>query len=374
MLRRSFIKKAALAAGAAAAGLVAACQKKDESIGGAAIQTDKAKFSWKCVMSFGLTAPILGTFTVKMADSLRKMTGGALDIKVFGAGELVPALGVFDAVSEGSVEMFYSASYYWAGKVPFTQYTCSVPFGMTPQQANSWLYGGGGMELWQELYAKHNLMVFPAGNTGIQAGGWFRKEIKSLKDFEGLKMRIPGLGGKVVEAVGGRVVLLPGPEIYPALERGVIDATEWVGPYYDYNLGLHQAAKYYYSPGWHEPGTTNELSINLKAWESLPAEIQEMVKTVCYKMNVENLAEFDAKNNEFANKIKAHGVEFRQFPDDVLRGLYKAAMKINEEVASKDPDAKRVWTSYKKFMADVRPYYNMSEVAYTNALKAVGAI
>jgi TRAP-type mannitol/chloroaromatic compound transport system substrate-binding protein len=230
------------------------------------------------------------------------------------------------------------------------------------------------MDLWQEFYGKHGLMVFPAGNTGTQMGGWFRKEIKSIKDYQGLKMRIPGLGGKVVAAVGGTVVLLAGPDIFPSLERGVIDACEWVGPLYDFNLGLHQAAKYYYSPGWHEPSTNNELTINLKAWESLPKDLQKMLELYTYKLNVNNLAQFDAQNNEFLDKIKKAGIQFRVFPKDVLKALFKAAEKINEQVADSDPDARKVYDSYKKFQDGVRNWNNLNEVAYTDALKAVGAI
>ena len=369
--RRNLLTAGAIAAGA---GLLASCEKKSE---GPAVMTsaNKAKFQWRLAHSFGPTAPVLGTNLPKMADDLRLMTGGALDIKVYGAGELVPAFGVFDAAKEGSIEMMYSASYYWAGKVPATQFTCSVPFGMNPQQMNAWFYFGGGHEVWHEFYAKQGLIAWVAGNTGTQMGGWFRKEIKSLDDYKGLKMRIPGLGGKVVAAVGGTVVLLPGPEIFPALERGVIDACEWVGPYYDFNLGLHQAAKYYYAPGWHEPSTANELAVNLKAYNSLPKEIQEMIHHAAYKLNMANLAEFDAKNIEFLEKIKATGkVQIKFFPPDLLKALYKAAQKVNEEVADSDPDARKVYDSYKKFQDGVRQWFNINEVAYSSALKSIGVI
>lgn len=365
MDRRSFLKTGAAAAATTAAAV---------SYPGKTTHA-QTKFRWRLAHSFGPTAPVLGTNLPKLAEDLKVMSAGAIDLKVFGAGELVPAFGVFDAVKEGSIQMMYSASYYWAGKVPATQFTCSVPFGMNTQQANAWYYFGGGNDLWHEFYGKHGLIAFPAGNTGTQMGGWFRKEIKSVDDYKGIKMRIPGLGGKVVAAVGGTVVLLPGPEIFPSLERGVIDACEWVGPFYDYNLGLHQAAPYYYSPGWHEPGTTNELTINLKAWNSLPKEFQAMIEHAAYKLNVANLAEFDAKNVEYLDKIKATGrVQFKQFPTDVLKALHSAAEKINQEVADSDPDARKVYESYKKFQSGVRKWHNVNEVAYHNALKAVGAI
>lgn len=364
--RRSFLKKAGLSAAAATMAVVAYPGKPTHAA---------TKFRWRLATSFGINAPVLGTNLPKMAKELKIMSKGQLDIKVFGAGELIPAFGVFDAAKDGSIQMMYSASYYWAGKAPATQFTCSVPFGMTPQQVNAWFYFGGGHEVWQEFYAKHGLIGFVAGNTGSQMGGWFRKEINSLKDFDGLKMRIPGLGGKVVAAVGGTVVLLPGPEIFPSLERGVIDACEWVGPFYDYNLGLHQAAKYYYSPGWHEPSTNNELTTNLKAWNSLPRDIQLMIEHAAYNLNVRNLAEFDAKNLEYLGKIRDYRggrVQFRQFPEDLLMALYKASNEIAEDVANSDPDARKVYDSYKAFQDGIRKWHNVNKVPYQKALTAAG--
>lgn len=366
--RRSFLKQAGLSVAAATLAVVSYPGKTTHA---------QTKFRWRLASSFGPTAPVLGTNLPKMARHLKTMTKGRLDIKVYGAGELVPAFGVWDAAISGSIHMMYSASYYWAGKAPATQFTCSVPFGMNAQQTNAWYYQGGGHEVWHEFYKKHGLIGFVAGNTGTQMGGWYRKEINSLKDYDGLKMRIPGLGGKVVAAVGGTVVLLASSEIFPALERGVIDACEWVGPYYDYNLGLHQAAKYYYSPGWHEPSTANELSINLKAWNSLPEEYRLMIEHAAYDLNVVNLAEFDAKNGEYLEKIKAYRggvVQFRQFPVDVLKALYTASLEIAEKVADSDPDARKVYDSYKKFQDGIRKWHNINEVSYQEALKAVGAI
>ena len=366
MDRRSFLAKAGAAAVATTFAAVSYPGKPTHA---------QTKFRWRLAHSFGATAPVLGTALPIMAEDLRTMTKGALDIKVYGAGELVPAFGVFDAAKEGSIQMMYSASYYWAGKVPATQFTCSVPFGMNVQQTNAWFYFGGGHEVWHEFYAKHGLIAYVAGNTGAQMAGWFRNEIKSVKDLDGLKMRIPGLGGKVYASLGTKVILLPQQEIFPALERGVIDAAEWVGPYYDFNMGLHQAAKYYYTPGWHEPSTANELTINLKAWQSLPKEFQEMIRHAAYKLNVSNLAEFDAKNIEFLEKIKATGkTEIKAFPPDVMRAFYAAAEKVNQEVADSDPDARKVYESYKKFRDGVRQWHNVNELGYSNALKAIGII
>jgi len=337
--------------------------------------TGQTKFRWNLVHSFGPTAPVLGTNLPAMADELREMSGGALDVKVFGAGELVPAFGVFDAVSEGSAQMYYSIEYYFAGKEPAAQFFGTVPFGMNPQQVSAWLYHGGGLDIWREIYErKHNMITFPAGNTGQQMGGWFRKEIKSLDDMKGLKFRVPGLAGKIYSKIGTTVTLLPGPEIFPALERGVIDGAEWVGPFYDWNLGLHQAAEYYYSPGWQEPSAQNNLNVNLQAWKSLPAELKQMVEHAAFKLDRLNLAEFDAKNQAHVEKLADYGVKFRTFPDEVLQGMYKAALEVNEEVAATSEDTRKVWESYKSFMDSVRDFYSISEYAYISALRTVGAV
>jgi TRAP-type mannitol/chloroaromatic compound transport system substrate-binding protein len=372
--RRNILRGTAVAATLGGAALLASCEKKSE---GPAVSTSasKAKFQWRLAHSFGPTSPVISTHIKQFADGLRQMSGGALDIKVFGGGELVPPFGVFGATKEGSIEMFFSASYYWAGQVPATQYTCSVPFGMNAQQVNAWLYHGGGLDLWREFYAKQGLISFLAGNTGTQMTGWFRKEIKHIGDLNGLKMRIPGLGGKVYAEHGVKVILLPQQEIFPSLERGVIDAAEWVGPLYDYDMGLHNAAKYYYSPGWHEPSTNNELTVNLKAWESLPKEIQEMVNVSTYRMNVSQLAEFDARNREYLVKIRSSGKnEIKFLPKDVLKALYKTAEKINDQVADSDPDARKVYDHYKAFRDGVRKWHEINEWAFKDALVQVGAI
>ncbi len=373
MDRRRFVKVAGVTA---AAGALAGCSQT-ECAGDASPVVRSEQLKWKMVTSWPLNFPGLGTGANRLAETITRMSGGRLTIKVYGANDLVPPFEVFDAVSRGTAEMGHSAAYYWKGKAAAAQFFSTVPFGLNAQEMNGWLYYGGGLALWRRLYEPFGIIPFPAGNSGVQMGGWFNKEINTIEDLKGLKMRIPGLGGKVVAAVGGKVVLLASSEIFPSLERGVIDACEWVGPYYDWNLGLHQAAKYYYSPGWHEPSTLNELTINLKAWNSLPKEFQEMIRHGAYKMNVNNLAEFDAKNQEYLDKIRKYRngkIQFRQFPPDVLKALYKAAEKINQEVADSDPDARKVYESYKKFQANIRKWHNINEVSYQEALKTVGAI
>jgi len=262
--RRDFLKKAGL--GTAAAATAGAIQAP-------AVHAQQ-KFNWKMVTTWPPKLPYLQTGADRFAERVKEISGGRLTIQVFAGGELVPPLGAFDAVTDGTVEMASGAAYYWAGKAPATQWFAAVPFGMNAQGMAAWFYGGDGLKLWEEVYAPFNLIPRPGGNTGVQMGGWFNKKIETIEDYKGLKMRIPGLGGKVVAKAGGTVVLTPGGEIFTNLERGVIDATEWVGPLHDLRMGFYKAAKYYYYPGWHEPGTTLEYIFNKKAYESLPKDLQ----------------------------------------------------------------------------------------------------
>ena len=293
MKRRAFLKK--LGIGSIAAGTaVTAISPANAS----------DRFNWKLVTTWPPNFPVFQDGVKRFASDVKRMSRGQLNIHVFAGGELIPALQTFDAVSEGTVEMGHGAAYYWAGKIPVAQFFTAVPFGMNAQGMNAWLYEGGGLDLWREIYAPHQLVPFPMGNTGVQMGGWFRKPINSVADLKGLKMRIPGLGGKVIAKTGVNPVLLAGGEIYTALERGTIDATEWVGPYHDLRLGLYRAAKYYYYPGWHEPGPTLELTINKKAWESLPPQLKLIVETAAAASNLKMLSEFEAKNLEALNTLK----------------------------------------------------------------------
>jgi TRAP-type mannitol/chloroaromatic compound transport system substrate-binding protein len=324
-----------------------------------------ARFNWRLVTSWPPDYPGAHEGLKRLAADLGEISGGRLNIQVYGAGELVAGLEVFDAVSQGTVEMAHSASYYWAGKIPATQFFCAVPFGMIAQEQNSWFYNGGGIELWREIYARSNMTVFPAGNTGTQMGGWFRKEIRNADDFKGLKMRIPGLGGKVVAAVGATVVLLAASEIFPALERGVIDAAEWVGPYVDRRLGLHQAAKYYYYPGWHEPGTANELMVNLNAFNSLPKELQVALEDAAYRLNLWLLSIYQPMNVEaLQDLVQNQGVKLMRYPDDLLDKLKTESDKIVAQLAESDADSRKVYESYKKSLDGSRAWRNVSEDAY----------
>jgi len=315
----------------------------------------KTRKTLKICLSWPKTLPIMGEGIYYFADRVKELTDGALKIKIYGANELVPALGVFDACSKGLIDGFHSGPYYWKGKNPAFSLFTAYPFGMVADEMNAWLDFGGGMDIWRELYARYNLIPFKGGNTGNQMGGWFRKPIKSLNDLKGLKMRIPGLGGEVMAALGVKPVNIPGGELYTALERGVIDATEWVGPALDIKMGFYKVAKYYYS-GWHEPGTNLELTFNKKKFERLPKEFQAAIEVASNDMNARMLAQFQYENGVALRKILEgkYGVKLCQFPEDVNEAAKKAIAKILEENAAKSKDFARVYDTIEKFFPDTR--------------------
>jgi TRAP-type mannitol/chloroaromatic compound transport system substrate-binding protein len=334
---------------------------------GQSVEKEKI-YQWKLITTWPKNLPGMGIAVERFADQLREMSRGRLDIKVYGAGELVGAFEVFDAVSQGTAEMGHGAAYYWRGKIPIAAMFATVPFGMTAQEMNGWLAYGGGLELWQKLYKPFGLLPMAAGNTGVQMAGWFNKEINSVADLQGLKMRIPGLGGEVLKRVGGVPVGLPGSEVFTSLQTGVIDATEWVGPYNDLAFALHNAAEYYYYPGWHEPGPTLESIINEEAWNSLPKDLQMMVEMTTRAMNNDLLSEFTARNNAaLRTLVDEHGVKLRKLPDDVLEALKAASQDVVAEAATANPLAQEIYDSYMAFYKDVSEYHAISEQAYINA-------
>jgi TRAP-type mannitol/chloroaromatic compound transport system substrate-binding protein len=347
-----------------------ACQDKEQPSAEPGKAANKRNYNWKMVTTWPPNFPIFQEGVERFAREVEQMSGGRLKIQVFAGGQLVPPLQTFDAVSRGTVQMGHGAAYYWAGKIPAAQFFTAVPFGMNAQGMNSWFYGGGGRELWAEVYKPYNLVPFPMGNTGVQMGGWFNKKIESLADLQGLKMRIPGLGGKVLAKAGGTPVLLAGGEIYTALERGTIDATEWVGPYHDLRLGLYRAAQYYYYPGWHEPGTALELIVNAKAWASLPADLQLIVETAARASSLWMFAEFEAQNLMALETLKKqYQVEVLQFPADVLSELRRLSTEALDEEAGKNEQFKKVYDAYNAFRANNDAWNAISESAYAEALK-----
>ena len=329
----------------------------------------KTKIKWKMVTSWPKNFPGLGAGAETLARYINELSGGSLEVKVFGANELVPPLGVFDFVSSGGAEMGHSGAYYWKGKTEAAQFFSSVPFGMTAQEMNSWLYYGDGIKLWEEVYENFNLIPRPAGNTGVQMGGWFNKEINTTNDLKGLKMRIPGLGGEVLARAGGTPFTLAGAEIFTSLQTGVIDATEWVGPYNDRAFGLHKAAKYYYYPGWHEPGPSLECIINKDAYSSLSDQHKSIIDIACKAANVDMISDYMAKNYQALEFFKKEKVQIKQFPAEVLSKLNKISDEILLELSQKNNLSKKVYDSYVNFLSRVRPWTLISEDAFLSSFE-----
>ena len=348
-------------------GIISGCSGEKESLSSANTEEYKT-YKWRLVTSWPKNYPGLGMAPERIADLVEEMSNGQMQITVYGAGEQVPAFGVFDAVSSGSHQMGHSGGYFWKGKVPAAQFFTSVPFGLTADEINAWVNRGGGLELWREIYEPFNIYPIPAGNTGTQMFGWFNKEINSLEDVKGLKMRIPGIGGEVLKEAGGIPVTLPGGELFTALQTGVIDATEWVGPYNDLTFGFHQAAKYYYYPGWHEPGPMLELLINMDAWNSLPKHLQVIIETATKAVNQDTLDEYLARNNQALTElVEVHGVELRKLPDDVIEEFRAISNEILSDLAEEDEVIGKVYDSYIEFKNNVTEYHKISEDSFIEA-------
>jgi len=365
MKRRHFLGTAGAGA-LLTGGVLSGCGQEAKPVAAGGIPQQQT-FSWKMVTTWPKNFPGLGTGANNLARLIGEMSSGRLSVKVYGANELVPPFEVFDAVSSGTAEMGHGAAYYWKGKSEAAQFFAAVPFGMTAQEMNAWLYYGGGMQLWEEVYAPFGVLPAAAGNTGLQMGGWFNKEINGVEDLKGLKMRIPGLGGEVLKRAGGTPVNLPGGEIFTSLQSGTIDATEWVGPYNDLAFGLYKAAQYYYYPGWHEPGTTLECVLNKQAFEALPADLQSIVSNACRVANADMLAEYTARNNTaLQTLVNEHQVDVREFPKAVLDKLRVISEQVVGEIAAQDALSAKVYESYRDFRQQVVAWHDISERTYLN--------
>lgn len=328
------------------------------------------RFNWKMVTTWPANFPVFQEGAVRFADKVREMSDGRMNIQVFAGGELVPALQTFDAVSQGTIEMGHGASYYWAGKVPAAQFFSAVPFGMTARGIETWIYSGGGLELWRGLYEPFNVRPIPMGNTGVQTGGWFKKRIDSVADLKGLRMRIPGLGGNVLKKAGGNPVLMSGGEIYTALERGILDATEWVGPYHDQRLGLDRAARYYYYPGWHEPGTELELLVNSNAWDQLPDDLKAIVESAAQATSLWMYTTMEYENTKALEQLRGkQNVEILPFPPEVLSELNRVATEVLAEEAAADPEFKRIYDDYLSFRDEYARWSDISEDTYQRSIQ-----
>ncbi len=362
MKRRDFIKTAGLGA-AAGAGLVTATQAGAQTGGLPTV-------NWRLAASWPKSLDTLYGGADLIGKRVAAATGGKFNIKVFAAGEIVGGLQVLDAVQNGTVECGHTATYYYFGKDPTFAFSCAIPFGMNARQQNAWMYHGGGLELMREFFKEYNIIQFPAGNTGCQMGGWFRKPINKVADLKGLKMRIGGTGGLPLTKLGVVPQQIAGGDIYPALEKGTVDAAEWVGPYDDEKLGFAKVAKYYYYPGWWEGGPELDLLVNIKAWESLPAEYKAILEAACAEANVWMVSKYDALNPDALKRLLAGGVKLQPFSNEIMAACYKASAEVYDEIATKNPKFKKVYDSWKKFRNEQNQWFAVAESRFDNFMIA----
>ena len=371
MKRRQLIKTTTYGAVAATTASLAACNQgsptatTNAAATGAAGDEALPQIDWQMATSWPASLDTILGGAQTFAERVGAMSGGRFTITPRAAGEIAPPLEVLNVVSQGAVPCGHTASYYYVGKSPVMGFGASLPFGFTPQQQNAWLYEGGGLTRLQEFYAsKFNVIQFPAGNTGAQMGGWFRKEISTINDLSGLKMRIPGLGGQVMSKLGVTVQTLPGGEIFQALQTGAIDAAEWVGPYDDEKLGINKVAQFYYYPGWWEPGSTLEVQINLNEWNKLPQVYQDIVRTAAFEANLEMLSRYETRNNEALQRLVDSGVELRQYSDEIMAAAYDATFQLYDEFAAQDADFKSIYEEWMGFRDRIYSWSNLNQGSF----------
>jgi TRAP-type mannitol/chloroaromatic compound transport system substrate-binding protein len=366
MKRREFLRGvgSSVASMATGAAVVSACGGTQTSPADAPAVHTGQKVRWRMASSFPRSLDTIFGAADVLSQRIKAMTGGNFDIRVYPAGEIVPALQVMDAVQQGTVQVGQTASYYYKGKNPALAFDTCVPFGMTARQQSAWLLEGGGLALVRNLFADFGMTTFPGGNTGAQMGGWFKNELDGLAGLKGLKMRIPGLGGDVMSALGASVQVIAGGEIYPALERGAIDATEWVGPYDDEKLGFHKVAKNYYYPGWWEPGPSLSFYVNQVAWDKLPAAYKEVFQTATHEAANAMQTRYDAKNPPAFQRIIASGVQVRPFGEDLLRAAREASRQLLEDNAAEDPTYASIYNHWNKFRKGAFQWFSTAELAY----------
>ncbi len=362
MHRRKLLGAAALGAAGAAA---TACGQAGQESGPASPAVARGRRRLTMTTTWPKNLPGLGMAAERVATYIGEMSDGRIEVKVFAAGELVPAFGAFDAVADGTADMYHGAEYYWKTKSEGYPFFTAVPMGMTAQEIMGWIDFGGGQALWEELSGQFGVIAFQAANTGHQMGGWFKKEINSLDDLKGLKMRIPGQGGDMLRALGGSAVALAGGEIYQALQTGQIDATEWVGPWNDFYLGFHREAPYYYGPGFHEPGASLAVGMNRGVWDSLPASDQALIRHACSAVNHLSLGEFTYQNARHLEiLVNEHGTQLRQFPDDVTRRIGEVAADIRSDAGKAGDLERRIYESFERTLKTMRGWARISDGAY----------
>jgi TRAP-type mannitol/chloroaromatic compound transport system substrate-binding protein len=352
MKRRSFLTTAGLGLAASTIAAPAIAQQAQPEI------------KWRLATSWPKSLDTIFGGPDLIAKRVAAATNGKFEIRVFAAGEIVPGLQVLDAVQNGTVECGHTASYYYVGKDPTFAFDTAMPFGLNARQQNAWMYLGGGNELMREFFKEYNIHPIPAGNTGAQMGGWFRKEIKTVNDLKGLKFRIGGFAGQVLTKLGVVPTQIAGGDIYPSLEKGTIDAAEWVGPYDDEKLGFHKVAKYYYYPGWWEGGPQLSFLVNIKQWEALPKEYQAILEAACAEANVWMPAKYDAENPAALKRLVGGGAILKPFSKDIMQACYKAAFELYDETAAKNEKFKKVYDAWTKFRADEYLWFRVAENSF----------
>jgi len=365
MERRKFLKTAGagLAAGAATMPTLSRAQ-----------QSSLPEVKWRLASSFPKSLDTIYGAAVKMSERVAAATGGKFQIQVFAGGEIVPAFGVVDAVQNDTVQCAHTAPYYFWGKDPAFALDTAIPFSLNARQTNAWQIFGGGIELFRDFYKAYNIYQIPCGNTGAQMGGWFRKEIKSVNDLKGLKMRIGGMAGKVMEKLGVVPQLIPGGDIYPALEKGTIDAAEWVGPYDDEKLGFNKIAKYYYYPGWWEGGPQLDLYANIGEFNKLPKEYQNILEAACWEANTWMVAKYDAQNPAALKRLVGGGTQLRAFSKDMMVASYKASLEVYKEMSDKSPAFKKIYASMVAFRTDQLLWFRVAEKGFDDFMHTIQSI
>lgn len=355
-----------------AASLVSGCDCGAPAAGEIGALPGRRQRELKMVTTWPKDFPGLGTMAERTAQFITEMSGGAMRVRIFAAGELVGAFEAFDAVSNGAADLYHGAEYYWIGKSQGFPFFTAVPFGMTASEIMAWTEFGGGQQLWDELAARFRIKPFAAGNTGNQAGGWFKRDIRSLEDMRGLKVRMPGVGGEVLRRIGASAVALAGGEIYQALQSGAIDGAEWVGPWNDLAFGFYREAKFYYVPGIHEPGAQLSVGVNLDVWNDFTAQEKSIVQGACQRANHLAIAEYGHYNAVALEQlVKDHGVQLRQFPDDVLRALAEASKAVLAEMAAGDDITRRIFESYRASFRRAEEWSRLADETYLAIRRSV---
>ncbi|MES2319549.1 MAG: TRAP transporter substrate-binding protein [Pseudomonadota bacterium] len=359
MRRRSFLANTAIGAGAAALAVPATAQALPA-------------LNWRLASSFPKSLDTIFGAADVFTKRVLQLTGGKFQIRAFAGGEIVPGLGVMDAVQAGTVEMGHTASYYYFGKDPTFSFDTAMPFGLTSRQQTAWFEGGGGRELMREFFRGYGVINFLGGNTGTQMGGWYRKPVKSLDDLKGMKIRIAGMAGRVMERMGAVPQQIAGADVYPALEKGTIDAAEWVGPYDDEKLGLAKVAPYYYAPGWWEAGPQLSFFVGIKEWEKLPKEYQAAIEAASYEAHVVMQAEYDAKNPAALGRLIKAGAKLNYFSKPIMDAAYKFSTQVMEDEAAKNAKFRKIYEPWKRFRQDQNTWASVAEAQMQNYLISIG--